>query len=629
MHLDKPTTVDFETYPIEGRPDYPPVPVSVSIKEWGKKPKYFGWGHVNGGNNCTRQDAINALQSVWKGPLLFHHAKFDLSVATEKLGLPMPSWDHVHDTMFMLYLDDPRARSFALKPAGERLLGMPPEERDAVADWLCTHQPVPGRRLTPSKAGMFIALAPGDIVGPYANGDVIRTEGIFKYGLEMLKKRNMLTAYDRERRLLPILLENERGGVPVDLDRLRKDVRAYNQLRVKIDEWIKKQLKAGDINLNSADELGEALIRSGKADPSKLGRTAKGKVATNQDALRNGVKDPQLFAMLVYRAQLNTCLGTFMEPWLDVAERTGGLIHTSWNQIRNGDGGTTTGRFSSTPNFQNIPNEFDQLFWSPSHPKLPKPPFPLLPLPQVRSYVIPGKGRVLLDRDYSQQEVRILGHYEDATLKAAYLEDPWMDAHDTTQEKLLEFGLEYDRKPVKNTNFGIIYGQGAPSLAVKNDLSIEDSRRLMMAIKNNVFPGLKDLFDDLKARAKNDLPVRTWGGREYFCEEPMYSEKYGRWMTFDYKLLNLIIQGSAADCTKEALIRWNEIKHEDDRFLLSVHDQQTIDAPTKRRDDAMKRLKEAMESIEFDVPMLSEGKWSNTNWFDLKDYDKRGKLLCR
>jgi DNA polymerase I-like protein with 3'-5' exonuclease and polymerase domains len=204
-----------------------------------------------------------------------------------------------------------------------------------------------------------------------------------------------------------------------------------------------------------------------------------------------------------------------------------------------------------------------------------------------------------------------------------------MDAHDTTQEKLLEFGLEYDRKPVKNTNFGIIYGQGAPSLAVKNDLSIEDSRRLMQAIKNNVFPGLKDLFDDLKQRAKNDLPVRTWGGREYFCEEPMYSEKYGRWMTFDYKLLNLIIQGSAADCTKEALIRWNEIKHEDDRFLLSVHDQQTIDAPIKRRDDAMKRLKEAMESIEFDVPMLSEGKWSTTNWFDLKDYDKRGKLLCR
>jgi DNA polymerase I-like protein with 3'-5' exonuclease and polymerase domains len=601
----------------------------VSIKEWGKKPKFFSWGHINGGNNCTRQDATNALQSVWKGPLLFHHAKFDLSVATEKLGLPMPSWDRVHDTMFMLYLDDPRARSFQLKPAGERLLGMKPEERDAVSDWLCSHQPVPGRRLTPSKAVAFIALAPGDIVGPYANGDTIRTEGIFKYGLEMLKNRSMREAYDRERRLLPILLENERGGVPVDLDRLRNDVAAYNKLRINIDEWLKKQLKAKDINLNSADELSEALIRSGKADPSKLGRTNNGKVSTNQESLKSGIKDPQLYAMLVYRSQLNTCLNTFMEPWLAVAERTGGMIHTSWNQVRDDKGGTTTGRFSSTPNFQNIPNEFDQLFWSKARPDLPKEPFPLLALPQVRSYVIPGKGRVLLDRDYSQQEVRILGHYEDATLKAAYLKDPWMDAHDTTQEKLLDFGLDYERKPVKNTNFGIIYGQGAPSLALKNDLSIEDSKRLMQAIKNNVFPGLKDLFDDLKQRAKNDLPVRTWGGREYFCEEPMYSEKYGRWMTFDYKLLNLIIQGSAADCTKEALIRWNDTKHEDDRFLLSVHDQQTIDTPTKRRDDAMKRLKEAMESVEFDVPMLSEGKWSTTNWFELKDYDKRGKLLCR
>ncbi len=625
----RPTTIDFETFPIEGRPDYPPAPVGVTLKVWGKKPRYFGWGHLNGGNNCCEADARAALTSVWSGPLLFHNAKFDVAVATERLGLPVPSWDRIHDTLFMLYLEDPRAKNFQLKPASERLLNMPPEERDAVIEWLVKHQPVPGKRLTPKSAGAYIALAPGGIVGPYANGDVERTEGLFKRGWDVLTKRGMMPAYDRERRLLPILLENERQGVPVDLARLRADVRSYTALREQLDTWLQRQLKAGDINLNSADELGEALIRSGKADEALLGRTVNGKVQTNQEALKAGIKDPALYGVLVYRAQLGTCLGTFMEPWLSVAERTGGLIHTSWNQVRSERGGTTTGRFSSTPNFQNIPNEFDELFRSPASPKLPKSPLSLLPLPFVRSYVVPGQGRVLLDRDYSQQEVRILGHYEDATLKAAYLADPWMDAHDTTQAKLLEFGLHYDRKPVKNTNFGIIYGQGAPSLAIRNHLSIEDSRRLMNAIKNNVFPGLKDLFDDLKDRARNDEPVRTWGGREYFCEEPMYSEKYGRWMTFDYKLLNLIIQGSAADCTKEALIRWWDIKHEDDRFLLSVHDQQTIDAPIKRRDDAMRRLKEALESIEFDVPMLSEGKWSLTNWNDMQDYDKRGKLLCQ
>lgn len=629
MNLEQPTGVDFETFAIEGRPDYPPIPVGVSIKPWGKSPKYYGWGHVNGGNNCTKAEARDALLKVWKGPMVFHNAKFDLSVAIERMDLPMPSWDHVHDTLFMLYLDDPRARNFQLKPASERLLNMAPEERDAVVEWLMDNQPVPGRRLTKSSCGAYIALAPGNIVGPYANGDVARAEGIFKYGLKMLKDRGMMDAYNRERRLLPILLHNERQGVDVDLDRLRKDVKAYRKVRDELDAWIKKQLRVNDINLNSADELGEALIRSKKADEVKLGRTDKGKIQTNQKALSAGIKDRQLYGALVYRAQLSTCLGTFMEPWLDVAERTGGKIHTSWNQVRSDKGGTTTGRFSSTPNFQNIPNEFPTLFQDKDHPKLPPAPVKILPLPHVRCYIVPGKGRVLLDRDYSQQELRILGHFEDAALKEAYLEDPWMDAHDTAQMKLADFGLHYERKPVKNTNFGIIYGQGAPSLAEKNELSIEDSRKLMNEIKNNVFPGLKSLFSDLKDRARNDEPVRTWGGREYFCEEPKYSERFGRWMTFDYKLLNLIVQGSAADCTKEALIRWWEIKHEDDRFLLSVHDQQTIDAPTKRRDDAMRRLKEALESIEFDVPMLSEGKWSATNWFELKDYDKKGVLLCR
>lgn len=623
----KPTTVDFETYPIRGRPDYPPVPIGVSIKPWKKKARYFGWGHVNGGNNCTRQDAINALRSVWNKPMIFHNAKFDLCVAEEHLGLPIPKWQNIHDTLFVMYLLEPRARTFALKPSAEKFLGIPPEERDLMIEWLVAHQPVPGRRLTPSKAGEFIALVPGEIVGPYADGDTYRTERIFEFGIDELTRRGMTGAYERERKLLPILLVNERQGINVDLDRLRSDVEMYHAARNKVDQWVLKKLGSGDINLNSADELGSALIRSGEADEAKIGLTASGKYSTNQESLKAAIKDPLLFSMLTYRAQLGTCLSTFMDPWLDVAERTGGTIHTQWNQVRSEYGGTTTGRFSSTPNFQNIPNEFDPLFWSKEHKALPKMPFKIPPLPFVRSYVVPGKGRVILDRDYSQQELRILGHFEDGVLKDEYNEDPWMDAHETTQQKLLEFGLHYERRPVKNTNFGIIYGQGAASLAVRNGLSIEDSRRLMKAIKNNIFPGLKDLFNDLRDRAKNDEPVRTWGGREYYCEEPKYNEKLGRWLTFDYKLLNLIVQGSAADCSKEALIRWWDIKHDDDRFLLSVHDQNTIDTPKKRREDAMKRLREAMESIEFDVPMLSDGKWTDTNWFDLKPYDKKGKQL--
>ena len=73
------TTVDFETMPIQPRPEYPPVPVGVSIKRPSdKKPHYFAWGHLNGGNNCSKADAMRALKDVWRSDtLLFHHAQFE------------------------------------------------------------------------------------------------------------------------------------------------------------------------------------------------------------------------------------------------------------------------------------------------------------------------------------------------------------------------------------------------------------------------------------------------------------------------------------------------------------------------------------------------------------------------
>ena len=98
-------------------------------------------------------------------------------------------------------------------------------------------------------------------------------------------------------------------------------------------------------------------------------------------------------------------------------------------------------------------------------------------------------------------------------------------------------------------------------------------------------------------------------------------------MKFDYKMVNKLIQGSAADCTKEAIIRYNRVKNDLAKIVLNIHDQITISVPSKLFKHEMWLLKTAMESVEFDVQMLSEGSISSTNLDSLQGYDKKGKLL--
>lgn len=638
MKIPKPVTVDCETHGIEGRPTYPPIPVGITIKYPGKKPHYYAWGHLEG-NNCCYSDALAAIKAAYAfaGGLLFQNGKFDVDVIEVHLGLPVPPWQQIHDTMFLLFLDDPHQQELGLKPSAHRLLGMAPDEQDEVADWLIANQPIKNVRISKSKSsdhyfGRYIAYAPGNLVGKYANGDAVRTAEIFQLLWPKIEQQQMLPAYDRERELMPILLAMERQGVPVDLKRLRADVAMYNGWRDKLNLWIIQQLKADPtINLDSGEQLVNAMVVAKKADPDLMPRTPTGKFQTNKEALLLGVTDKVLLATLKYRTQLNTCLNTFMEPWLRVAEQSGGLIFTTWNQVKaprdDRSAGTRTGRLSSTPNFQNIPNLFQPIFAHEDlkNKKLPKCPFKDLPrLPLVRSYVVPFKREVLIDRDYSQQELRILAHFDGGSMLDKYLANPWIDFHDDTKAELEKMGKFYERKPVKNTNFGLIYGMGVGKMAIKNDTTVEEAADLKKSILK-LYPGLKAMYQDMKVRAKLKEPIRTWGGRVYYCEEPKIVE--GRLREFDYKLVNVLVQGSAADCTKEGIIRHHRTKHPQTRLILNVHDQLTASTPKKLVKQEMQVMKDALESVEFDVPMLSEGSTSTTNWYDLQDYDTKGKVL--
>lgn len=656
--MPKPTTVDFETHAIAMRPAYPPIPVGVSIKPWKKPARYFSWGHPKG-NNCTWLEAKKALEVAFKNPdgVLFQNGKFDIDVAEVHMGVQPPTWDKIHDTMYLLFLDSPHEKDLGLKGSAERLLNLPPDERDAVAEWLIENirvwkandrgemklARISAGRNSKTPAGAFIAFAPGDLVGSYANGDSDRTEAIFEMLWPKTQERKMLQAYDRERELMPILLNTERHGIRVDHERLKKDVEFYSAWMTKIDGWIRKTLNnplfpvSGKIdvyeplNIDSGDELAEALINVGKADPSLMGVTPTGKVQTNKEALKNGVTDKVMGAVLQYRAQLKTCLGTFLTKWLEMADQSGGYIFTNWNQVK-AVVGTRTGRLSSTPNFQNMPKEFAALFWSTVDEftkKLPKSPWKdLPPLPQCRSYIIAyTDDHLLAGRDYSQQEPRILAHFEDGALKEQYQANPWIDYHDNAKFHLEQiFKREFKRKPVKNINLGIIYGQGVPSLAEKNGETVEETKKVKDAIYA-LYPGLKDMYDDMKALSQANEPIRTWGGREYYCEPPAIIR--GRLMTFDYKMVNVLIQGSAADCTKEAVIRFHRERVKRGKLntwllLLNVHDEIVLSLPKDEFEEGMEVLRVAMESVEFDVLILSEGAWSATGWADMKDYDKKG-----
>jgi DNA polymerase-1 len=591
---------------------------------------YLAWGHPTG-NNCTVKDAFARLSTVWRSgiPLLFHNAKFDLEVAEKHLRLPIPPWDRVHDSLYLIFLQNPDRSTLSLKPVAEQELGLPPNERDAVREWLIAKGVC---KKNDQKWGRFISQAPGAIVGKYAVGDVDRTRALFnKYYREVVIDRDMGQAYDRERQLMPILLRSEQRGLRVDLPLLEKDVPRYENALTEADGWIGKRLKVVDLNVDSDEQLVTAIRRAGVADETKWEKTPTGQLSTKKTALAAALTDGALLAALTYRATVAGALRTFLIPWLATARTTNGLIHSNWNQVAqdyHSSGarkGTRTGRLSSVPNLQNITTNLEEketLMSALAAMRKVAALAQLLsraPLPQVRGYVVPRRGNVLLDRDFSQQELRILAHYENGVLLKAYEEDPWLDMHVFVQKIISDIlGIHVERKPIKILNFGLIYGMGIGKLALSMGLAVDRATQIRNAHRKG-FPGVRDLMDGLRDRAARNQPLRTWGGREYFCEEPREIKLPNgakKMVTFEYKMLNTLIQGSAADNTKQAMINY-AMTAKEGLLDLNVHDELMAECPARARKEEMRLLRDAMLDCKFDVPMLSEGAWSATRWTEL------------
>lgn len=593
-------TVDFETDAIGPYPDYPPKPVGVSI--WyhdAEKPIYLSWGHPSG-NNCTYEDARRRLAEIWDKEILCHNARFDTEVARVHMGLkPHKDPTHVHDTLYLNFLYDAHADSLSLKPSAQRILGIAPDEQEELRQYLAS------QGYANKDWGAHISKAPGDIVGKYACGDTYRTRLLFEPLLDHTNKNGMLAAYRREQRLAPILNANEADGIRVDLPRLQQDLELWEKTYERATAELLQ--KIGDCNPDSSAELAAALLRSGYAREADFARTPTGRLSTSKSSVDSAVKDRGLKTLLGYRGNLKTTLTTFMRPWAKMASENGGRLHPQFNQVRGDFYGTRTGRLSSSnPNFQNIPTEFrGEIPEGYEH------------LPFMRRYVLPDEGHVLVPSDFNGQEMRIAAHFAEGRAAEIYRNNPRADFHQVVAEIIREeAGLDLPRKDVKITGFSLIYGSGVSSLA--EQLGVD--RGTAYKIKSHYFaalPGFEELMQDVSERGRLGMPVKTWGGRLIYAEPAKLVK--GAWWTFEYKLLNHLIQGSAADQTKEAIVHAG-YKTSHRRFLITVHDENVYSVDPEHLAKEVAEIRASMEDqAGWDVPFRAEVE-VGPNWWDLEEY---------
>lgn len=573
--MKKVISIDFETHGIEARPKYPPRPVGVAIHISSEEPFYLAWGHPTG-NNCVKEEAVAKLAEVLAMDAIFlaHNTPFEGAIIEEYFGLEM-GWPRWHDTMVMAFLDNPHGE-LSLKPLAEQHLGLPPEERDAVKDWLVSH----GVCRDVKGWGKWIAYAPGGLVGEYAKGDVQRTYELWKYyNGKWHDKPRLQGAYRREMDLMPYILRMDQHGVRIAQDELKTDLNAAYAEMDYLDNEISRIL-GKEVDVDSNDELADAIEAAGLS--KGFATTATGKRSVAKDSLLDAVSDPTLLGHLLVRNSLATCIRTFMHPWLEQAKLTGGRLFIKWNQVRNySDTGARTGRLSSSPNQQNVPTEWEKLM-----SQLERIGYTLhTPMPQVRKYLLPDEGNVFVGADYAAQEMRLLAHFAGGALLDKLVESPREDVH------MIAANIAgITRKVAKTLGFAVLYGAGVGKIAESLYISVADAENVKKQYLQ-AMPEIKTLSRDVQSDGRMNQPITTLGGREYYVEKPKIME--GRFRSFEYKLVNYLIQGSAADQTKQAMLDYcQQTKH--GRLTFSVHDQLVIQCAPEHVEEESALLQSCM-----------------------------------
>lgn len=429
-------------------------------------------------------------------------------------------------------------------------------------------------------------------VGPYGEGDALNTLEIYKKQLPLLEKEGLGPIFKLEHEVLPIVLKMRLGGVRVDLEKaevLNQDLtRQYKELLAEIGKEV-----GFDINPWTNDHL---LIICAKRKID-FDTTSKGNPSFTKEWLEVQV-DP-VFRKIVKARTVDRLRGTFIqEKIINVAHN--GRIHSQFHQMRGDEDGTRTGRFSSSnPNLQQVPSR-DAL------------------APLIRGLFIPEPGQHWGKLDYSQQEPRIAVHYALACgLKGA---DAALQAYLRGEDfyKFVTDAASITRRQAKDLTLGRMYGMGIAKMASKLHCSDREAAPILEAFDNSA-PFLKKLSDQASRNAKNKGFIRTVGGRHrhfntYVPVGDRHSaalpetEAKDKWGAVQlerfgcHKALNSLIQGSAADMTKQAMV--NAFKETGFIPLMQVHDELNFSVNNKEEALTLKKICE--EAIKLKVPVVCD-----------------------
>jgi DNA polymerase I-like protein with 3'-5' exonuclease and polymerase domains len=539
-----------------------------------------------------RAKVLKWFQGVLNTPAIkiFHNAMYDVCWI-RALGLSISG--KIVDTMIASALVDENQMRYDLNNCAKRYTGKGKNETqlyEAAKSWGVD-----------AKAEMYIL--PAMYVGTYAEQDATITLELWQELKKEIDHQDINSIMDMETELFPCLVDMKFKGV-------RVDVEAAHKLKTKLIAQEKKSLQQVKKETGIDTQIWAARSIAQVFDKLNLDYDTTEKTSAPSFTKNFLVNHPHPLVKHIARArEINKAHTTFIDTIIKHSHK--GRIHAEINQLRGDNGGTVTGRFSySNPNLQQIPARNKELG------------------PAIRSLFIPEEGHTWGCFDYSQQEPRLVVHY--ATLQNLYGVDEVLEAYragDADFHDIVADMAEIPRTQAKTINLGLFYGMGKNKLQAELGVSKDKAEELFKKYHNKV-PFVKQLMENVTRRAENSGKVRTLLGR--LCrfhlwepnqfgihkalphEQALAEHGPGIKRAYTYKALNKLIQGSAADMTKKAMI---ELYKEGVIPHIQVHDELDISVESSAH---AQKINDIMESaVDLEIPNKVDYE-SGPNWGTLK-----------
>ena len=550
------------------------VGFAIAVKDWAG---YFPIAH-EGGGNMDKKKVISWIKDVLKtgADKIFHNAMYDVCWL-KSMGLQINGT--IIDTMIATSLIDENRMRYDLNNVSKQYTGMSKNESaltEAAQAW----------GIDP-KAEMY--KLPAMYVGEYAEKDSEITLALWQELKKEITHQDLHSIFELETSLFPCLVEMKARGVRINLDHAEKVEKDLIKIENKMIQGIKDEI-------GFAPDLWAARSIAKVFDHLKLPypKTEKTRAPS---FTKNFLKNHSEYTInLINNArQANKARTTFMESIFRYVHK--GRIHADINQLRSEFGGTITGRFSMThPNLQQIPRTGSDMG------------------NQLRALFVPEEGHTWGCFDYSQQEPRLVVHYACLTglpgaeeFRQNYNENSKADFH-----QIVSNMADIPRDQAKTINLGKFYGMGKNKL--KAELGIEENRAEEIIKQYDArVPFVKQLMNHASQRAEQRGQIRTLLGRlcHFHLWEPNQFGIYkplshadalaehgpGIKRAFTYKALNKLIQGSAADMIKKAML---DLYKENIIPLIQIHDELNISVENEQQSDKIKDIME--QAVQLEVP---------------------------